>query len=438
MTKEPADLILSASWIVPVEPHGSVLEDHAIAIRDGDIVSIAAPAELETGFDPAERIDLDGHALVPGFVNAHTHAAMTLFRGFADDLPLDVWLAEHIWPAEAKFVDEEFVRSGTRLAAAEMLSGGTTCFNDMYFFPDVAGESAREVGIRAVVGLIVLEAPTVWARDADSYLARGREVHDAFRGDPLVCTALAPHAPYTVGDAALEHVRDLAEELGLPVHMHVHETAREVEDSVRETGERPLARLERLGLVNGGLCAVHMTKVHDSEIERLAERGASVVHCPESNLKLASGQCPVARLAAAGVNLALGTDGAASNNDLDMVGEMRTAALAGKIEAGDASACAAPDMLRMATLGGARSLGLEERIGSLEPGKSADVAAFDLRGLDTQPVHNPVSQIVYAATRAHVREVWVAGRRVLRGGELVRVEADELAREARSWRERLR
>ena len=435
---EPADLVLSASWIVPVEPAGCVLEGHALAVRDGSIAALGPADEMDARFSPRERVHLDGHALVPGFVNAHTHAAMTLFRGLADDLPLDTWLAEHVWPAEARFVDEAFVRSGTRLAAAEMLMGGTTCFNDMYFFPDVVGEVARDVGIRAVLGLIVLEVPTAWAGDRNSYFSRGLEVHETFRGDALVATALAPHAPYTVGDEAFERVRDLSERLDLPVHIHLHETAREVEDAVRETGVRPFVRLSRLGLVNSRLAAVHMTNLLPGEIEELAARGASVLHCPESNLKLASGLCPVSRLAAAGVNVALGTDGAASNNDLDMLGEMRTAALLGKLAAGDATACPAADVLRMATLGGARSLGLDDRIGSLEPGKSADAAAIDLRGPDTQPVYNPISQVVYAATRAHVREVWVAGRRVVRGGVLETLDAAETVREAQVWRARIR
>lgn len=438
MKKATADLVLEASWIVPAEPAGEVFEDHALAVRDGVIAALGTPAEIDARFTAGERVRLDGHAVAPGLVNAHTHAAMTLFRGLADDLPLDEWLRHHIWPAEARFVDEDFVRAGTRLAAAEMLRGGATCFNDMYFFPDVAGETARAAGMRAVVGLIVLEVPTVWAKDPESYFVRGLEVHDAFRSDPLVTTALAPHAPYTVGDAGLERVRDLSERLGLPVHTHVHETAREVEEAVRTTGERPLARLARLGLVNERLAAVHMTQLLPAEIEEVAGAGASVVHCPESNLKLASGLCPAVRLGAAGANVAIGTDGAASNNDLDMPGEMRTAALVGKLGAGDAGALPAAEALRMATLGGARALGLGDRIGSIEPGKAADLAAFDLRGPDTQPVHDPISQIVYAATRAHVREVWVAGRRVVRGGELTAVDADEAVREARAWRERMR
>ena len=437
-TRQSADLVLSASWIVPVEPVGQVLERHALVVRGGVIAALGPADEIDARFSARERVHLDEHAVVPGFVNAHTHAAMTLLRGFADDLPLDVWLAEHVWPVEARFVDEGFVRAGTRLAVVEMLRGGTTCFNDMYFFPDIVGEVARDAGIRTVLGLIVLDIPTAWAADRDSYFARGLEVHEAFRDDPLVTTALAPHAPYTVGDDAFERIRELSARLDLPVHIHLHETAREVEDAVRESGERPFARLSRLDLVNPQLAAVHMTELLPEEIEALAGRGASVLHCPESNLKLASGVCPVTRLAAAGVNLGLGTDGAASNNDLDMLGEMRTAALLGKLDAGDATACPAADVLRMATLGGARSLGLGDRIGSLLPGKSADFMAIDLGGPDTQPVYHPVSQIVYAATRAHVREVWVAGRRVVRSGVVETLDAAEAVREAREWRARIR
>ena len=437
MRTETADLVLSASWIVPVEPAGCVLEEHALAVRDGSIAALGPAADIDAAYLAPERVHLEGHVLVPGFVNAHTHAAMTLFRGLADDLPLDTWLAEHIWPAEAKFVDAAFVRAGTRLAVAEMLLGGTTCFNDMYFFPDVAGEIAKAAGMRAVVGLIVLEVPTVWASDSASYLARGLEVHEAFRGDPLITCALAPHAPYTVGDEAFERLRDLSERLDIPVHIHLHETRREVEDAVRESGERPLARLARLGLVGPRLAAVHMTQLLPEEIGDLAAAGASVLHCPESNLKLASGVCPVPRLAAAGVNVGLGTDGAASNNDLDMAGEMRTAALLGKLEAGDATANPAERMLRMATLGSACSLGLGRRIGSLEPGKAADAVAIDLRGPDTQPVYDPVSQVVYASTRRHVREVWVGGRRIVRDGTLETVDAAAAVEEAREWRARI-
>ena len=432
-----ADAVLTASWIVPVEPAGAILSDHALVIRDGVILDLLPVTELEGKYTWSERQDLDGHVLIPGLVNAHTHAAMSLLKGMADDLPLMEWLQKHIWPAETRWVNDGFVRDGTRLAAAEMLLSGTTCFNDMYFFPDETARVASDMGIRANVGLIVIDFPTVWARDAAEYLSKGTEVYDTFRSDPLVTAAFAPHAPYTVSDEPLERVAVLAEELDIQVHMHVQETAHEVDESLKNFSARPMARLDRLGILSPRLLAVHMTQLEDHEIERAAECGLHVVHCPESNLKLASGFCPVQRLADSGINVALGTDGAASNNDLDMIGEMRTAALLAKGVAGSASALPAHTALRMATLNGARALGMDDRIGSLLPGKEADVVAIDLNPLDTQPVYEPVSQIVYAATRSQVRHVWVRGRISVRDGALAHADPEAIRARAEEWRDRI-
>jgi 5-methylthioadenosine/S-adenosylhomocysteine deaminase len=422
---------------VPVAPRGAVLEDHAVVVRGGRIVAVAPGADAARDYTVETTVELPEHALIPGLVNAHTHAAMSLFKGLADDLPLMEWLEDHIWPAETRFVSDGFVRDGTRLAMAEMIRGGTTCFNDMYFFPDEAARVAVEAGLRAVVGLIVIDFPTVWARDADEYLAKALEVHDHLKGDPLVATAFAPHAPYTVSDGPLERIRVLADELDVPVHIHLHETAGEVERSVTEHGERPLARLERLGLVNTRLAAVHMTQLEAHEIDLVAERGTHVVHCPDSNLKLASGYCPLARLLASGANVALGTDGAASNNDLSLFAEMRTASLLGKGVAGDAAAIPAPVALEMATLGGARALGLDESIGSIEPGKAADLVAVDLSELECQPLYHPISHLVYAVDRHQVSHVWVAGRALLKERELLTLDAQALARSAREWGSRI-
>jgi 5-methylthioadenosine/S-adenosylhomocysteine deaminase len=434
---EPIDALVCARWVVPVEPARTVHHHFSVAVHQGRIVALLPTAEATRRYAPRVRADLASHVLVPGLVNAHTHAAMALFRGLADDLPLMQWLGEHIWPAETRWVSDEFVQDGTRLAIAEMLRGGTTCFNDMYFFPEDTARVASASGIRAVVGLILIDVPTVWARDTDEYLAKGLEVHDRFREDPLVRTAFAPHAPYTVSDEALARVATLAEELDLAVHMHVHETADEVRAGVERHGVRPLERLDRLGLLTPRLVAVHMTQVTPEEVERVASRGVSVAHCPESNLKLASGFCPVERLLDAGVNVAVGTDGAASNNDLDMLGELRTAALLGKAVAGAAGAVDATTALAMATLHGARALGLETEIGSLVPGKSADLVAVDLAPVETQPVYNPLSQLVYAASRQQVTDVWVGGHHVLR--ERVLTTFDEAAVRARAdlWRERI-
>lgn len=434
---EEADLLISARWVIPVEPHGAVLEDHAVAIRHGRIIGVLERSEAERRFPDAPQADRPTHVAMPGLINTHTHAAMTLFRGLADDLPLQEWLGQHIWPAEQRWAGPEFVRDGTELAVLEMLRGGTTCFNDMYFFPDQVAQVALETGIRAMVGMIVIEQPTAWASTVDEYFDKGLAVHDQFRGHPRVHTAFAPHAPYTVGDETLRRVRRLADELDAPVHMHVHETVDEVRAAVADRNQRPLARLAELGLVSPVLAAVHMTQLTGDEIGMLAEAGASVVHCPESNLKLASGFCPVAGLAEAGVNVALGTDGAASNNDLDMFGEMRTAALLAKTVAGDPAAVRAADALAMATLNGARALGLAEETGSLVAGKAADVICVDLAHPATQPVYHPLSQVVYATTRDQVSDVWVDGEALVADGRLTRAHTDDVVARAAGWRERV-
>ncbi|MDS4042054.1 MAG: TRZ/ATZ family hydrolase [Candidatus Competibacter sp.] len=436
MTQTIATL-LQARWIVPVEPEGRVLEHHAIAIQDGRILAILPQDEAATRYNAETDLRLDRHVLIPGLINAHTHASMTLLRGLADDLPLMDWLRDHIWPTEARWVDPGFVRDGSRLAMAEMLRGGATCFNDMYFYPEVTATAARECGIRACIGLIALDFPTAYARDLDEYLSKGLTLHDQLKTDPLVRAAFAPHAPYTVSAPALERIGRLADDLKIPVHIHVHETATEVADFQARHGCRPLERLEHVGLLSPRLLAVHMTQLETAEIDRLAQAGVHIAHCPESNLKLASGFCPSARLDAAGVNIAIGTDGAASNNDLDLFGELRTAALLGKGVAGDAAALPAARVLRMATLNGARALGLADQTGSLEPGKAADIVAVDLGAPETEPVYHPISQLVYATGRHQVTDVWVAGRRLLADRRLTTLDPAELIRRARDWRRKI-
>jgi 5-methylthioadenosine/S-adenosylhomocysteine deaminase len=431
------DSLLHARWIVPVEPDGLVLEHHSLAIHEGRILDLLPTPQAEQRYQADSVTRLPEHLLIPGLVNAHTHAAMSLLRGLADDLHLMDWLQHHIWPAEARWVNEEFVHDGTQLAIAEMLRGGTTCFNDMYFFPDVAARVSAACGMRATVGLIIIDFPTAWADDADEYLAKGLALHDAYRNHPLIGTAFAPHAPYTVSDPPLQRIRVLADELDIPVHMHVHETAYEVQQAVAATGQRPLARLQALDLVSPSLLAVHMTQLQDEEIAQLAAAGARVVHCPESNLKLASGFCPVQQLDQAGVVVALGTDGAASNNDLDMLGEMRSAALLAKAVAGDASALPAHRVLRMATLHGAMALGRAHEIGSLEVGKWADLAAVRMDELETQPLYDPVSQLVYAASRHQVSDVWVAGRQLLRERVLTTLDEAAILRSACAWQAKI-
>ena len=432
-----ADLVIHAQWVVPVEPRDAVLPEHAVVIAGGRIRAILPSIAAQAAFPGVREIRLDGHALLPGFINAHTHSPMTLLRGLADDLPLMTWLRDHIWPTEQRWVSPEMILAGSRLAALEMLRSGTVCCNDMYYFPEITASVMAGCGLRAMVGMILLDFPTVYGEGPDQYLQLGLALHDRYRDHPLIRTAFAPHAPYTVADASLSRVRILAEEREVPIHIHLHETRDEITTSVRDHGVRPLQRLARLGLLGPNLIAVHMTQVEEEDIALLAETGTQVVHCPESQLKLASGFSPVARLKAAGINVALGTDGAASNNDLDMLGETRTAALLAKGVAGDPAALPADQALRMATLDGARALGLEAETGSLEVGKSADLIAIDLSHPETQPIYHPVSQIVYAASRAQIRHVWVAGHQLLRDGQPTTLDAEEILAAARVWSERI-
>ncbi|HEY3518830.1 MAG TPA: TRZ/ATZ family hydrolase [Gammaproteobacteria bacterium] len=432
------DALICPRWTLRVEPEVIAEEGLALAIDAGRIVDVLPVGDADRLYRARVRHERPKHAVLPGLVNAHTHSPMALFRGFADDLPLEVWLREHIWPAEARWVGPQLVADGTRLAIAEMLAGGITCFSDMYFYSDVTGAVATELGMRAVLGMIVLDVPTGYAKDADEYLRKGLEVHDRFKAEPLVTTAFAPHAPYSVGDATLTHVRRLADELDVPVHIHVHETATEVAEAVAATGRRPLARLAALGLVTPNLIGVHATALSAEEIALLATAGANVVHCPRSNLKLASGLCPVAELLRAGVNVALGTDGAASNNRLDLWAELEMAALLAKQVAGNAAAVPAAQALRMATINGARALGLGGEIGSLVAGKAADVICVDLSGIEHHPLLDPVSQLVYAASRHDVTDVWVAGEQLVADRALLRLDVADVCAGADRWARQLR
>ncbi|MFT5572301.1 MAG: 5-methylthioadenosine/S-adenosylhomocysteine deaminase [Cryomorphaceae bacterium] len=429
--------IISASWIVPIVPSNTVLRDHSVVHENGLIIDILPTEEAVNKYPGAEQVKRDGHALMPGLINSHTHAAMSLFRGLADDIQLMDWLNNHIWPAEAKWVNREFMRDGAELAIAEMLLSGTTCFNDMYFFPDVVARTAQDMGIRAFVGLIVLDFPSVWAKNADEYIQNGLDVQGEMRSFSRVKTTMAPHSPYTVSDKPLVQVRTYADELQIPIHMHVHETAQEVEDGYASTGMRPLERLFELGLLNPRMMAVHMTQLTSEEIQLAADQGIHVVHCPESNLKLASGYCPVGDLLAAGVNVCLGTDSAASNNNLDMLGEIRTASLLAKTVANDASALPAWQALEMATINGAIALNVQDEIGSIEIGKSADLISINLNTPSCLPVYDPISQIVYSASREQINDVWVAGVARVRDKKLVDLNLEQILDKAINWGERI-
>ncbi|MGZ5040753.1 MAG: TRZ/ATZ family hydrolase [Usitatibacter sp.] len=433
---QQVDTLICAAHVVPVEPRG-VLDDHAVAIDGGKIVGVMPAAPALARFEARDVVRLDRHALIPGLVNLHCHAAMTLMRGMADDLHLMDWLQGHIWPAEAKHVSDEFVHDGSLLAAAEMLRGGVTCVNDMYFFPEATARAALRAGIRATLGIIAIEFPSAYAADAAGYLQKGLATRDAYQGGPLIGFSLAPHSPYTVGDEMLRRMAVLAEELDLPLQTHLHETLGEIEQGLAQHGVRPFERLRRLGLVGPRFIAVHAVHLDEIEMETMAREGVSVAHCPSSNLKLASGIAPIAALRRRGVRVGVGTDGAASNNRLDVLTEMRTAALLAKVSSGDAATLPAHEALEMATLEGARALGLDDRIGSIASGKSADLAAVELSSVETLPCFDVVSHLAYAAGREHVTHVWVAGEARVVERRLADLDEHDLVDRARWWQRRL-
>lgn len=432
----PIDLLIEAQWIAAVDPD-VVLENHAVAVDRGRIAAVLPAAEARARFAPMQRVVLGNHLLIPGLVNLHTHAAMSLMRGLADDLPLMAWLQDHIWPAEAAHISPQFVHDGTLLACAEMLLGGVTCFNDMYFHPEAAATAAAAFGMRAVLGVTVIEFPTAYASDADDYLRKGLAARDAWLDHPLVRFCLAPHAPYTVANSTFERIATLAGQLALPVHCHIHETRHEVEESLRLHGMRPLERLRRLGLLGPGFIGVHGVHLNEDEIALLAEVGATVAHCPASNLKLASGIAPVARMRQLGLRVALGTDGAASNNRLDVLAEMRLAALLAKGVSGNAAALPAREVLRMATLDAATALGLGDEIGSVTAGKAADLVAISLAEVPCRPCFDPVSHLIHVAGRENVSHVWVAGKCCVDHKTLVADSKNHLEPAIALWQNRL-
>ena len=431
------DLLINSRWIIPVVPENRVFENCALAIDQQKIVGIYPQAEAKSKFDPASVVDLADHILMPGLVNAHGHAAMSLLRGYADDLPLQPWLEEHIWPVEARVLSAEFVADGTNLAMAEMIKTGTTCFADMYFFADTVAEQVQRSGMRSQIGFTVFDFPTAGGKDPDDYIHKGLQLRDSYKGDGLIKIACAPHAPYTVGDETLRRIATYANELDMAVHIHCHETAQEVADSLKLYGNRPLQRLDDLGVLLPQTQLVHMTQIDDNDIRLIQDNNCHVVHCPESNLKLASGFCPVGKLIDAGINVAIGTDSAASNNDLDLFGELKTAALLAKAVANDASVLDAHAALRMATINGAKALGWDDQIGSLEAGKSADMIAVEISSLSQKPLYNPASQLVYSNAGSQVTHSWVAGKALLRERSLVTLDEENLIRRADAWRNQI-
>jgi 5-methylthioadenosine/S-adenosylhomocysteine deaminase len=435
---QQCDTLILPGWCIPVEPDGLVLTDHAVAISDGRIVDILPASRAKRTFRPGTLVDRPGHVLIPGLINTHTHAAMSLFRGFADDLPLERWLREHIWPAEKRWVSAEMVRDGTRHAMAEMLLSGVSCFSDQYFFPEIVAEAAAEMHLRAMIGTPVIEFETSWSRNASDCLAKGADyVHDRYADHALISSCFAPHSVDTVSDEAFAEMRVMADQLDVRVQIHLHESMVEIEQSIASTGLRPLERLTQLGLVNASLLAVHGVHFNNDEITQLAAACVSIAHCPRSNLKLADGIAPVERYRSAGINISLGTDGAASNNALDLLDEMKSAALLAKATESDARALPAATALRMATLNGAMALGLADITGSIEKGKWADLTCVNLQRFRTLPVYDPLSQLVYAAGSGQTTDVWVAGRHLVENGELTQIDSDEILRRTHEWQQRI-
>ncbi|UCV27228.1 TRZ/ATZ family hydrolase [Ferribacterium limneticum] len=435
-TPEIIDLLIEARWIATVDPD-EVLKNHSLAIHNGRILAILPTGEARIRYAPQKTSILQDHILIPGLINLHTHAAMSLMRGIADDLPLMEWLQKHIWPTEAAHLSPQFVYDGTRLACAEMLKGGITCFNDMYFFPDAAATAASEFGMRAMLGITTLEFPTPYASDAADYINKGLAVREAWHNNPLIGFCLAPHAPYTVSDSTFERILTLSEQLNLPVHCHIHETQQEIDENVKQHKQRPLARLHKLGILGPNFIGVHAVHLNDDDLQLLADTGCNIAHCPTSNLKLASGFAPVAKMRQFGINVGLGTDGAASNNRLDLFGEMRLAALLAKGLTGDASVMPARKILRMATLNAAHALGLGNEVGSISPGKSADLCAVTLGELETRPCFDPVSHLVNVAGRESVTHVWVAGKCCVDDKSLLKHDQNDLESAIALWQNSL-
>ncbi|MBY0475480.1 MAG: TRZ/ATZ family hydrolase [Nitrosomonas sp.] len=433
--REEINTLIEAKWIIPVEPAGIVLNQHAIAIDQGFIKDILPITEANQRYKPQQTFTLSDHALIPGLINLHTHAAMTLMRGLADDLPLMEWLNKHIWPTENQHVNARFVLDGTQLACAEMIKGGITCFNDMYFFPESCAQAATSSGIRAAIGMIVIDFQTPYASDADDYLAKGLELRDKYQHNSLLSFCFAPHAPYTVSDKTFSSILTYAEQLDAPVHTHLHETRDEIRINLESSGVRPLERMQQLGLLSPNLIAVHMVHLTDHEIKLAHQYNCSIAHCPSSNMKLASGIAPISSLVNQGINVGLGTDGAASNNRLDMFEEMRLAALLAKTTSGRADTLPAHQVLKMATLNGAIALGLDHLTGSLTIGKAADITAINFSHLNLTPCYDPVSHLVYAAGRENVSHVWVNGRMLLEDKQLTTINQAELQYRTTIWQE---
>lgn len=432
------DYLIHAKWIITCEEEKTHLENYSISIENGKILAILPTHQAKNEYTPKKTFDYSSHVILPGFINAHTHLAMNYFRGLADDLALMDWLNNHIWPAEQKWLNEEFVKDASLFAMAEMIRCGTTCFNDMYFFPHATAEATEIAGIRGHIGMTIINVPTAYAKNTEDYFAKGLEFLSKYKNHPFIKVTLAPHSTYTVDEDSLIRVKKISEDEKLKITMHIQETSDEIKLSVEKTGLRPMAHLEKLGLVSPDLIAVHMTQINEEDLTILKNKKANVVHCPESNMKLASGTSPVAKMESLGVNVALGTDGSASNNDLDMLSEMRTAAFLAKLSTQNPQALAANETIKLATINGAKALGIQEVTGSLTVGKSADFIAINLDEIETLPLYHPSSQVVYAACRNQVTDVWVAGKQLMKNRELLTLDLNGLKEKARYWNKKIK
>ena len=433
INKKNASIIISASWIFTANSEDQLLYDYSVVIKDNKIIDLVHQSKVFSEYEADEIYQLTDHILIPGLINTHTHASMSLFKGFADDLSLQDWLNNYIWPAEKKFVNSSFVRDGSILALSEMIKAGVTTFNDMYFYPDATAEASIELGVRSNIGLVVLDFPTNYASDPEDYLSKGFEFRDRWRNEDLITTSIAPHAPYSVSDEAFALINTYSEELGINIHLHLHETQREIDDSINRYGITPVQRLNNLGIINPSLIAAHCVYLNEQDIALLAKNKVSIVHNPSSNMKLGSGIADVAKMLKQNLNVSLGTDSSASNNRLDIMEEMRLASLLLKGTTKSPELLPATQAIKMATINGAKALGLESMIGSIEKNKIADLVAIDLNSIENQPIYNPLSTLVYSSTKSDVSYVWIDGKVKLKEKKLVNVDEEKIMQMAKIW-----
>ncbi|MDC0127282.1 TRZ/ATZ family hydrolase [Methylophilaceae bacterium] len=436
--KKNVSAIISASWIFTSGPEDQLLSDYAVVIENDKIIDLVSQKKVFDEYEANNNYQLNNHILIPGLINAHTHSAMSLFKGFADDLPLQDWLNNHIWPAEKEFVNSSFVKDGSILALSEMIKSGVTTFNDMYFFPDATAEAAKELEVRGNIGLVVLDFPTNYATDPEDYLVKGFEFRDKWRNEELITTSIAPHAPYSVSDEAFSLINTYSEELGINIHTHLHETQWEIEDSIDKYGITPIQRLNNLGIIGPSLVAAHCVHLNDQDMAILAKNKVNIVHNPSSNMKLGSGIADVAKMLKQNLNVSLGTDSSASNNRLDIMEEMRLAALISKGSSMLPESIPAKEAIKMATINGAKALGLDSEIGSIEKNKKADLVAIDLSTIENQPLYDPLTTFVYSSSRSDVSYVWINGKIKLMDKKLINMDEERIIQLAKKWQRKLK